>query len=83
MFREHDPDLVLMDIQMPVVNGIEICKSIRGFNNITPIIALTANVMKEDVDVYHRSGFNEHITKPVDMNHLYSSLEKLIKASVV
>ncbi len=83
MFREHAPDLVLMDIQMPEANGIEACKSIRMFNNITPIIALTANVMKEDVDLYHRSGFNGHIAKPVDMNLLYSSIEESIKTSDV
>ena len=65
----QDYDLILMDINMPNMSGIEATQCIRksGYpNHDIPIIALTANVMKEDVDEYLHSGMNDHISKPID-----------------
>ena len=62
-------DLILMDINMPNMNGVKATQLIRQSgepHHDIPIIALTANVMKEDVDEYLRSGMNGHIPKPID-----------------
>ncbi|MEW6467808.1 MAG: ATP-binding protein [Bacteroidota bacterium] len=60
-------DLVLADIQMPEVSGIDVARHIRGLNgpvSATPIIALTANILKEDMPRYLEAGMNGYITKP-------------------
>lgn len=63
-------DMVLMDIQMPVMDGIESFKNITKIRKGIPIIALTANVMVEDVNRYLEIGFVEHIGKPIDIDVL-------------
>ncbi len=71
--RDQDYDLILMDINMPRTNGIEATQLIRQSgepNQQIPIIALTANVMKEDVDEYLRLGMNDHLSKPIDSDRL-------------
>ncbi len=71
--RDQDYDLILMDINMPRMNGIEATQLIRQSgepNQQIPIIALTANVMKEDVDEYLRLGMNDHLSKPIDSDRL-------------
>lgn len=68
--NEDAYDLILMDIQMPEMNGIDACKAIRALGTErakdVPIIAMTANVFKEDVDKCLAAGMNDHIGKPVD-----------------
>jgi len=69
----QDYDLILMDINMPNMNGIEATQHIRQSNypnQDIPIIALTANVMKEDIEGYLQSGMNAHISKPIDKDLL-------------
>lgn len=68
-------DLVLMDIQMPVMDGIEACRLIKDKKPDLPVIALTADVMTQDVERYLQYGFTEHIGKPIDMNKLYHHLQ--------
>ncbi|WP_408635892.1 ATP-binding protein [Psychrosphaera ytuae] len=70
-FKNHSPDLIFMDIQMPNMDGIDACKSIRKVNTDIPIIALTANVMDQDVKTYMSSGFDSHLGKPIELNALY------------
>lgn len=72
-------DLILLDIQMPEMDGIEAIKHIRHFNSHTPIIAVTANVMVEDVSSYINLGFTAHVAKPIDKNHLYELLASLLR----
>ena len=67
--------LVLMDIQMPVMDGIEACRLIKEKAPDLPVIALTADVMTQDVERYLQYGFIEHIGKPIDMNKLYHHLQ--------
>ena len=70
-------DLILMDIQMPVMDGVQACKEIKAqFPNL-PVIALTADVMADEVRKYLQLGFDEHIGKPIDMNRLYSVLANI------
>ena len=73
-------DVVLMDIQMPVMDGVQACKEIKAqFPNL-PVIALTADVMADEVRKYLQLGFDEHIGKPIDMNHLYSVLATIFRS---
>ena len=72
-------DLILMDIQMPEMDGVEAMKHILRFSNNTPIIALTANAMVEDVSKYLDLGFTAHVAKPVDKNHLYGLLASVLQ----
>ena len=73
---ENSYDLILMDIQMPVMSGIEAQKLIRTCGLATPIIALTANVMKEEIESYLALGFNDHLAKPLDREDLQHKLNK-------
>ena len=73
----HDQtyDVILMDIQMPDMDGITATKIIRQELKIqTPIIAMTANVLEEDKKLYMQSGFNSHIGKPIVPINLYKTL---------
>ncbi len=76
--QQHQAHLILMDIQMPVMNGIDAFKHIQKETPTTPIIALTANVMKSDVDNYLKLGFQSYIAKPIDIQLLYQSLTTAI-----
>lgn len=70
-FREHGYDLIIMDIQMPVMNGIEATEKIRE-NSPVPIIALTANSTKQEQQKCMKAGANEYLTKPFKPQELYS-----------
>ncbi|MDC2890425.1 response regulator [Psychrosphaera algicola] len=74
-------DVILMDIHMPIMDGIEAAKFIRALDNkkqaSIPIIALTANVMKKDVDHYLLNGMDSHVAKPVDFNQLKLTIIEL------
>jgi PAS domain S-box-containing protein len=73
-------DIILMDIQMPVMNGIETTKQIRkreGAHRHTPIIALTAYALIGDREHYISMGMDEYISKPIKMDELFSVIEKM------
>lgn len=76
----HYYDLILMDIQMPVMNGYEAARAIRALNREDatgiPIIAMTANALAEDVKKSIDSGMNEHITKPINMQMVTAVLQQ-------
>ena len=63
-------DIVLMDIKMPVMDGIDAFREIRKFNKQVPIIAQTAYALKEDRDRILNVGFDEHIGKPIKSQQL-------------
>lgn len=71
---------ILMDIQMPEMNGLEACRAIRKIKRqdalTIPIIAMTANSFKEDVDAAEEAGMNGFVTKPVDVGYLFQVLGK-------
>ena len=75
-------DLVLMDIQMPFMNGYEACKEIRKMEDTQkaniPIIAMTANAFEEDKQMAMRSGMNDYVPKPMDMKILNPILQKYL-----
>ena len=73
--------LILMDMQMPVMDGLEATKQIRsgsGLNKQTPIVALTANAMQSDNDACRAAGMNDFLTKPINRETLTSCLERWI-----
>ena len=82
-FRVKKFDVILMDIMMPVMDGLEATVKIREFENInqikkrTPIIALTANTMDNDRDKCISYGMDEFMAKPFDIEKLNSIFEEL------
>ena len=86
-FRQTPPGYyaaVLMDIQMPVMNGYEAVRAIRGLAHpdarTIPIVAMTANAFADDVQNSMEAGMNAHLAKPVDIEMLKSVLERLIRS---
>lgn len=67
-------DLILMDIQMPVMNGRDATRAIRDAGINTPIVALTANVMAEDIQDYREAGCDDYLAKPIDKRRFYETL---------
>ena len=82
-FNASDYELILMDLQMPIMDGYEATKIIREKDLNIPIIALTANAMKEDVERTKEIGMNEHLNKPIDVEKLYETLLKYIFQKIV
>lgn len=77
--KNFDVDIVLMDIKMPVMDGIDAFKEIRKFNAEVPIIAQTAYALKEDREKILDVGFDEHIGKPIKSQELLDVMCRLIK----
>ena len=75
-------DMILMDIQMPEMDGYEATKRIRNLDDARadiPIVAMTANAFEEDRQKALESGMNAHISKPVDMNMLFKVMAQILK----
>lgn len=75
-------DCVLMDIQMPVMDGYTTCREIRRQLHLQklPVIAMTANVMKSDIEKSREAGMNDHIGKPLHEKELFATLMKWLQA---
>ncbi len=85
VYQKEDFDLVLMDINMPVLDGIESFKKIRDYEktnhlNSTPVFALTANAIKGDKERFLTLGMNEYLSKPIDINKLAELFSLYLKA---
>ncbi len=78
-----DLELILMDIQMPVMDGYEATRLIRERDDKIPIIALSANAMKEDVQRSLDAGMNDHLNKPIEVAKLYEILLKYLSKGEV
>ena len=76
------PDIVFMDIHMPVMNGYEATAAIRSHRKYRekqiPIIAMTANAFTEDVVMAKNAGMKEHIAKPLEMNRLCEIMQRYL-----
>ena len=71
-------DLILMDMQMPVMGGIDAIVKLRATGYTRPIVALTANALKEDRDKCQQAGVDEYLTKPVDLNQFNTVLKRYL-----
>jgi len=80
--KNENFDLVLMDVQMPVMNGYESTLEMRRLGIELPIIGLTANVYKEDIEKCLESGMNDHLGKPFTEADLFNILKRYLKAKV-
>ncbi len=82
MIQKNEYDLVLMDIQMPIMDGIECTRKIRSElpkeKRHVPIIALTANALKGDNEIYINAGMDDYLSKPFDANVLFAKIKRLV-----
>ncbi len=76
-FRQEQPDLVLMDVHMPQMDGIEATREIRRLDRQIPIIALTANVMPHEHQALKQAGVDAVMLKPVKLPELFAQLDRL------
>jgi two-component system cell cycle response regulator DivK len=76
--KEKQPDLILMDIQLPDINGIEALRQIRAEPALsnTPVVAVSASVMPDEQQKIVASGFDAYITKPIDLKSFVATVEK-------
>ena len=88
LFEQYEPghfDAILMDVRMPVMDGLEATRAIRSLNRPDaariPILAVTANAFDEDVKLCIKSGMNMHLSKPADIDLLTESLKKVLSAT--
>jgi CheY-like chemotaxis protein len=80
MAAQARPDLVLLDIQLPEMDGFEVLRRLRqqAATGSTPVIAVSANAMQSDIDDAHRAGFNDYLTKPLDMQRLLALVDQTL-----
>ena len=78
--RQHHPDLILIDIQMPEVSGHEVTKWIKEDDDLKaiPIIAVTAFAMKGDVEKIREGGCEAYIAKPISVTHFLQTVERFL-----
>jgi two-component system, cell cycle response regulator DivK len=78
--REHVPDLVLMDIELPGMNGIEAMKILRSDAKTShiPVAAVTASVMQQDRNKIMAAGFDDYIAKPIELKGFLATVKQLL-----
>lgn len=79
MAQQNKPDLILMDISLPVMDGYEATRQIRTTMTSTPIIGLSAHAMSGDADRAKQAGCNDYLTKPVDEDLLLEKLKEYLR----
>ncbi|MEK6660002.1 MAG: response regulator, partial [Campylobacterota bacterium] len=82
MFKVGKYELILMDLQMPVMDGYEATKIIRSIDKDIPIIALSANVMIDEIEKTKAAGMNEHLTKPIDIEKFFTTISIHVKGTL-
>lgn len=79
MAQQNNPDLILMDISLPVMDGYEATRQIRTTMASTPIIGLSAHAMSGDAEKAKEAGCNDYLTKPVDEDLLMEKLNQYLR----
>jgi two-component system cell cycle response regulator DivK len=79
--RERHPDLILMDIQLPGINGIEALKLLRADASTSriPVIAVTASVMQQDRNLITEAGFDGYIGKPINLKEFIETVRTMLE----
>ncbi len=80
MAREHKPDIIILDINLPGMNGIEALKLLKTFEETkhTPTIAMTASATKKDLEEGLSAGFDTYMTKPIDVADFIGLVKRLL-----
>jgi CheY-like chemotaxis protein len=80
MVQLHRPHLVLIDIGLPGIDGLEVCRRLRAdpANQGMPLIAFSANAMPADVRDAQAAGFDAYLTKPIDLPELLEHIDRLL-----
>ena len=80
--KPYSVDVILMDMQMPEMDGCQAATAIRGLDREdagwVPIIAVTANAFAEDIDKTTKAGMNAHVSKPIDFTLLAQTIQKCV-----
>ena len=78
--REHRPDLILMDIQLPEVSGLEVTRWIKEDDNLKqiPVVAVTAFAMKGDEEKIRDGGCEAYISKPISVTHFLQTVQRFL-----
>ena len=77
--RDSAFDMIAMDLQMPVMDGFQALARLKAQGITTPVIAITAHAMKEDVEKCYKAGFHGYLAKPVSNNSLMASVLPFLK----
>jgi PAS domain S-box-containing protein len=77
--RLHEPDIILMDIQLPAMDGYQVTREIKNLYPQTPVIAQTAYAFSNEKENFKLAGFSDYITKPIDSDILLKSLKKHLR----
>ena len=83
MFKEYNPQIILMDINMPVLNGYEATKEIRKYSAKVPIIAVTAFAYASDEQQVMESGFDGYMPKPINARQLKAQLTDIMQKRII
>src|SRR5437867_7408184 len=78
MIQEYQPDLVIMDVMMPVMDGWEACSRLREFSQV-PVLMLTARVQSQDIVTGLDSGADDYLLKPFNMDELMARVRALLR----
>ena len=78
--RQHRPDLILMDIQLPEISGLEVTKWLKEDDELShiPVIAVTAFAMKGDEERIREGGCEAYISKPISVSHFLDTIRRLM-----
>ena len=84
LLESHTPDLILMDINMPDIDGYALTTDLKNREELkeVPIVAITANVMRGDREKVYQSGCNGYIEKPIDVDHFLDQIALYFNSSV-
>ena len=81
LIRSDNPDIILLDIQLPDISGTDICRDLRNMKKFkeTPIIAVTSFAMKGDKERILEAGFNDYISKPLIIRNFREKIQNLLR----
>ena len=74
-------DIILMDIKLPEMNGLDATRKIREFNQDIPIIAQSAFILEDEKDIYLKAGINDHMDKPINIKEFFEKMDGFLKES--
>ena len=81
LYQQHKPQIIIMDINMPKMDGYEATREIRKFSDSVPIIAVTAYAFASDKERIMKNGFNSYVSKPLNANKLIQELKTALNSS--